>query len=54
LKGKGVKSAKGGNTGDMYLNLKVTVPADLDEKSRGLLEEFGEINRQDDVRKRLE
>jgi len=54
LKGKGVKSAKGNNIGDMYLNLKVTVPSDLDEKSRGLLEEFGEINRQDDIRKGLE
>jgi len=44
LKGKGVVSPKTGQTGDMYLVLKIVTPEQLDEESKRLLEEFGRRN----------
>ena len=51
LKGKGVRSYKTEKTGDMYLNLKIVAPGDLDEESRDVLREFSQRNPQDDIRK---
>jgi len=51
LKDKGIKSSKGGETGDMYLVLKIVPPEKLDEASKKLLDEFARLNPQDDLRK---
>ena len=51
LKGKGVRSHKTEATGDMYLNLKIVAPGDLDEASQELLREFSRRNPQEDIRK---
>ena len=50
LKGKGVTSHKNNRSGDMYLNLIVTLPDALDEASAKLLEDFAERNPQADIR----
>jgi len=50
LKNKGVKSHKTGQTGDMILTLKIVSPANLDKKSRDLLEEFARKNPQPNIR----
>ncbi len=50
LKGKGVKSYKSGNQGDMFLVLKIVPPHRLNEKSKELLEEFSQLNPQPDIR----
>ena len=51
LKGKGVKSSKGSEIGDMYLDLKIVPPEKLQEESKKLMEEFTRLNPQDDLRK---
>ncbi|MBN2210460.1 MAG: DnaJ domain-containing protein [Sedimentisphaerales bacterium] len=50
LRGKGLRSPKTGEQGDMYLRLKIIVPNDLDESSRKLFEEFARKNPQEDIR----
>ncbi len=40
LRGKGIKG------GDQYIEIKVVVPNSIDERSRQLIEEFGQINSQ--------
>ena len=45
LRGKGVPTRDGGQ-GDMYVQLKVIVPKNLDEQSRRLIQEFAERNPQ--------
>lgn len=42
LQGKGIKSPRGGKTGDQYVRLKVLVPTKLSRKQRELLEQFEE------------
>lgn len=51
LKGKGIKSSKGSEIGDMYLELKIVPPEKMDDESKKLLEEFTRLNPQDDLRK---
>ena len=51
LKGKGVKSSKGSEMGDMYLDLKIVPPEKLEEESKKILEEFARLNPQGDLRK---
>ncbi len=51
LKGEGVKVKSSKKTGNMYLSLKIVVPDELDEASVKLLEEFNELNQQEDIRK---
>jgi curved DNA-binding protein len=46
LKGKGVKK-----NSDMYLNLKITVPDNIDDDSENLLRQFDKKNPQPDIRK---
>ena len=49
LKGRGIKTSAA--TGDMYLVLKIVVPAGIDDKSAELLKEFCKLNPQNDLRK---
>ncbi|RJR14582.1 molecular chaperone DnaJ [Candidatus Microgenomates bacterium] len=42
LRGKGVPSVRGGNRGDQYVELKVTVPTNLNRRQKELLEELRE------------
>jgi molecular chaperone DnaJ len=42
LRGKGIKKLKGSGRGDQYVTVQVTIPKDLDERSRELLREFEE------------
>ncbi len=44
LTGKGVPHIKGIGRGDQYVIIKITAPKDLDEKSKGLLQEFQKLN----------
>ena len=49
LKGRGIHAGSG--SGDMYLILKIVMPANIDDKSAELLREFAKLNPQDDIRK---
>ena len=51
LKGKGIKSQKTKNSGDMFLILKIVPPAEMDEDSKQLLQDFALKNPQPDLRK---
>jgi molecular chaperone DnaJ len=44
LKGKGAPHIKDKGRGDQYVIIKVVTPKDLDEKSKGLLQEFQRLN----------
>jgi curved DNA-binding protein len=43
LRGKG-KPGPGGEPADLYVELRIVVPKQLDPESRGLIERFGELN----------
>jgi DnaJ-class molecular chaperone len=51
LKGRGIPSHRGEQTGDLYLVLKIVLPSELDGRSRELLEEFARHNPQHDIRR---
>lgn len=44
LKGKGALHIKDKGRGDQYVIIKIITPKDLDEKSKGLLQEFQRLN----------
>ncbi|QEH34485.1 Curved DNA-binding protein [Aquisphaera giovannonii] len=46
LKGQGVPAAGGKPAGDLFVQLKVVVPRNVDDASRKLIEEFAERNKQ--------
>lgn len=48
---RGVPSARTGRRGDLVVEVRLALPADLDERSKELLREFGERNAGDDVRR---
>jgi molecular chaperone DnaJ len=50
LRGRGVPSARDGRPGDLVVEVKLTLPPVIDERSKELLREFGRIN-QESVRK---
>jgi molecular chaperone DnaJ len=50
LRGRGVQSTRDGRTGDLVIEVRLTLPAVIDERSKELLREFGRIN-QESVRK---
>jgi DnaJ-class molecular chaperone len=52
LAGLGVPHLRGGGAGDLYARIKVTVPKNLSERERELIEELKEL-RQEDPRARL-
>jgi len=47
LKGKGVPHIKDRGRGDQYVIIKIIAPKDLDQRSKGLLEEFQKLNQYD-------
>lgn len=51
LKGRGVKYQKTGESGDMFLVLKIVPPPNPDSRSKELLQEFSSRNPQPDLRK---
>lgn len=48
---RGVPSPRGTGRGDLIVEVRLTLPATLNERSKQLLREFGEINAGDDVRR---
>jgi molecular chaperone DnaJ len=52
LRERGVPSVRSGRRGDLVAEIRLVLPALLDERSKELLREFGRING-DDVRRRL-
>jgi molecular chaperone DnaJ len=52
LRERGVPSARDGRRGDLVVEVRIVLPALLDERSKELLREFGRIN-SDDVRRDL-
>ena len=46
LRGKGVKSLRGGSPGDLDARIVFEVPANLDRRQKELLEEFAKISRE--------
>jgi molecular chaperone DnaJ len=44
LRGRGAPSPRGGPTGDLVVEVRIVLPALLDERSKELLREFGRIN----------
>jgi molecular chaperone DnaJ len=52
LRERGVPSARNGRRGDLVVEVRLVLPALLDERSKELLREFGRIN-SEDVRKEL-
>ena len=42
LRGKGIKKLKGSGRGDQYVTVHVTIPSDLDERSKEIIREFEE------------
>ncbi|MBI5047669.1 MAG: DnaJ domain-containing protein [Deltaproteobacteria bacterium] len=47
LKGKGVPHIKSKDRGNQYVIIKIMVPKDIDQKSKGFLEEFQKLNQYD-------
>jgi molecular chaperone DnaJ len=50
LRGRGVQAEHDGRAGDLVVEVRLTLPAVIDERSKELLREFGRIN-QESVRK---
>ncbi len=50
LRGRGVQSTRDGRPGDLVVEVRLTLPPVIDERSKELLREFGRIN-QESVRK---
>ena len=44
IKGRGMPSLRGGQPGDLFVEVAVAVPAVVDEKSKDLLREFARLN----------
>ena len=45
LSGQGLPYLRGEATGDQYVVIKITVPTDLNDQQKGLLEEFRQLRR---------
>jgi molecular chaperone DnaJ len=54
LRGRGAPSPRGGGRGDLVAEIRVTLPRVLDERSKELLRQFGEINGRENVREQFE
>ena len=46
VRGRGVPSARDGRQGDLVVEVRLTLPAVIDERSKELLREFGRINQE--------
>jgi molecular chaperone DnaJ len=53
LRERGAPSARDGRRGDLVVEVKLALPKILDERSKALLREFGQINATDEVRRHL-
>ena len=53
LRERGVPSPRAGRRGDVVIEVRLTLPKMLDERSKELLREFGRINTADDMRREL-
>jgi len=54
LRGRGAPSPRDGGRGDLVAEVRVTLPRVLDERSKELLRQFGEINGRENVREQFE
>lgn len=54
LRGRGVPSPRDGRRGDLVAEIRVTLPRVLDERSKELLRQFGELNARENVREQFE
>jgi molecular chaperone DnaJ len=50
LRGRGAPSPRDGRPGDLVAEVRVTLPRVLDERSKELLRQFGEVNARENVR----
>ena len=50
LRGRGAPSPRHGRRGDLVAEIRITLPPVLDERSKELLRQFGELHARDDVR----
>ena len=50
LRGRGAPSPRDGRRGDLVAEIRITLPRVLDERSKDLLRQFGELHARDDVR----
>ncbi|MDR1989914.1 MAG: molecular chaperone DnaJ, partial [Acidobacteriaceae bacterium] len=50
VRGRGVPRPRGGERGDLVVEVRVALPARLDERSKELLREFGQLNPGEAVR----
>lgn len=53
LRGRGAPSSRGGHAGDLVAEVRVTLPRVLDERSKELLRQFGEVNARENVREQF-
>jgi molecular chaperone DnaJ len=53
LRERGIPSPRDGRRGDVVIEVRLTLPTLLDERSKELLREFGRINNAEDVRRDL-
>jgi molecular chaperone DnaJ len=53
LRERGVPSPRDGRRGDVVVEVRLTLPKMLDERSKELLREFGRLNTADDIRREL-
>jgi molecular chaperone DnaJ len=53
LRERGIPSPRDGRRGDVVVEVRLTLPKLLDERSKELLREFGRINNAEDVRREL-
>jgi molecular chaperone DnaJ len=53
LRGRGAPSARDGRRGDLVAEVRVTLPRVLDERSKELLRQFGEVNARENVREQF-
>jgi molecular chaperone DnaJ len=53
LRERGIPSPRDGRRGDIVIEVRLTLPKLLDERSKELLREFGRINNAEDVRREL-
>ncbi|MBI5234468.1 MAG: J domain-containing protein [Deltaproteobacteria bacterium] len=44
LKGKGIRSSKGIGSGDQYLDIKIMIPRNINQRTKRLIEEMNETN----------
>jgi molecular chaperone DnaJ len=47
LRDRGVPTARAGHRGDLVVEIRVVLPAVLDERSKALLREFGQLQTED-------